>query len=272
MTFGLVILHTAIISYGTYANLNIFAEKYPSLIITYDEIGPARTHQFVMRTLSGEYVNDTATRIGSYAFDGTSVTSVSCPNVTEIASSAFYYNLGIKNINFPKVQTIGGNAFCQAQKLTGDINMPEVTSIGGSAFMWTKITSINLPKVTVIESSTFSSCSQLTHAMLPNVTTIKTSGFNGCTALTKVDLSMVTYLSDQAFRACSALQAVIIRSATLCTMQYQSVFQESSIKSGTGYIYVPSALVDSYKAATNWSVFAAQIRAIEDYPDICGGG
>ena len=39
----------------------------------------------------------------------------------------------------------------------------------------------------------------------------------------------------------------------------------------TGYIYVPRALVNSYKAATNWSTFASQIRAIEDYPDITGG-
>lgn len=43
------------------------------------------------------------------------------------------------------------------------------------------------------------------------------------------------------------------------------------MKSGTGYIYVPAALVDSYKAATNWSTYADQIRAIEDYPDITGG-
>ena len=43
------------------------------------------------------------------------------------------------------------------------------------------------------------------------------------------------------------------------------------IASGTGYVYVPSALVNSYKSATNWSTYADQIRAIEDYPDITGG-
>lgn len=35
--------------------------------------------------------------------------------------------------------------------------------------------------------------------------------------------------------------------------------------SGTGYIYVPRALVDTYKAATNWSTIADQFRALEDY-------
>lgn len=37
-----------------------------------------------------------------------------------------------------------------------------------------------------------------------------------------------------------------------------------------GYIYVPAALIDEYKTATNWATFADQFRAIEDYPDICG--
>ena len=31
------------------------------------------------------------------------------------------------------------------------------------------------------------------------------------------------------------------------------------------YIYVPSALIDSYKAATNWTTFSTQFRALENY-------
>ena len=45
----------------------------------------------------------------------------------------------------------------------------------------------------------------------------------------------------------------------------------TKISSGSGYIYVPAALVDSYKAAGNWQYYADQIRAIEDYPEITGG-
>ena len=33
-----------------------------------------------------------------------------------------------------------------------------------------------------------------------------------------------------------------------------------------GYIYVPDALVDSYKTATNWSVFADQIKPLSELP------
>ena len=42
-------------------------------------------------------------------------------------------------------------------------------------------------------------------------------------------------------------------------------------RKGTGYVYVPASLIETYKTATNWSAFANQFRAIEDYPEICGG-
>ena len=45
----------------------------------------------------------------------------------------------------------------------------------------------------------------------------------------------------------------------------------TKLNAGTGYIYVPAAMVDAYKAATNWAKYADQIRAIEDYPAITGG-
>lgn len=38
-----------------------------------------------------------------------------------------------------------------------------------------------------------------------------------------------------------------------------------------GYIYVPRDLIETYKVSTNWVTYANQLRAIEDYPEICGG-
>jgi hypothetical protein len=51
----------------------------------------------------------------------------------------------------------------------------------------------------------------------------------------------------------------------------KKVFLNTPIESGTGYIYVPSVLIDYYRADTNWATFESQFRAIEDYPKICGG-
>ena len=96
---------------------------------------------------------------------------------------------------------------------------------------------------------------------------IKTSqrAFYRWTALVLVDLPSFTGTFDAStFNGCTALSAVILRGNTVATLG-SSVFANTPIASGTGYVYVPRAMVDSYKAATNWSNYAAQFRALEDY-------
>jgi hypothetical protein len=64
----------------------------------------------------------------------------------------------------------------------------------------------------------------------------------------------------------TALTTLILRKTDgICTMPYAS-----TVGSGVK-VYVPSALVEEYKVATNWSAIANNIYAIEDYPDITGG-
>lgn len=89
--------------------------------------------------------------------------------------------------------------------------------------------------------------------------------FQACENLTTANFPVATSIKNYAFRDCTNLTALILRNATLCTLSTANGFRNTPIESGTGYIYVPSALVDTYKAATNWSTFAAQFRALEDY-------
>jgi hypothetical protein len=90
--------------------------------------------------------------------------------------------------------------------------------------------------------------------------------------VTKVELDVCSKIDTLAFYFCGKLETLILRkSDAICTLSATGAFTGTPIASGTGYIYVPLALVDTYKTATNWSTYAAQIRAIEDYPDICGG-
>ena len=104
------------------------------------------------------------------------------------------------------------------------------------------------------------------------VTEIGYFAFAYCQNLTTVDSSSVTTIYTKAFLGCSKLVTLILRNPDgVCTLITKNALGNTPIASGTGYIYVPSAFVDSYKAATNWSAFANQFRAIEDYPDICGG-
>lgn len=130
----------------------------------------------------------------------------------------------------------------------------------------------------------FYNWADLTKARLPLGQLFLAYSFRNCTGLTTLDIgdpartdiyttsnSEDLYFANNTFNGASALQALILRPNIVAKLQGTQVFSGTPIASGTGYIYVPSALVDSYKAAANWSTYADQIRAIEDYPEITGG-
>jgi hypothetical protein len=95
--------------------------------------------------------------------------------------------------------------------------------------------------------------------------------FYGCSALAIVYVPNVASIEASAMTNCTNLAALILRSCEVVTLANTDALAGSAIANGTGFVYVPSAILDSYKAATNWSTYAVQIRAIEDYPDITGG-
>ena len=126
-----------------------------------------------------------------------------------------------------------------------------------------------LPEATSIGQYAFRNCLALVSVSAQKVESIGQYAFYGCSALTKADFS-ASSIASCAFRN-SKLYALVLRASVVCSLSNANAFLDTPIKSGTGYIYVPAALVDQYKAATNWTTYANQIRAIEDYPDICGG-
>ena len=104
-----------------------------------------------------------------------------------------------------------------------------------------------------------------------SVDSIGAYAFYDCKNLVSADFSNVESIGRYAFRSCSNLDTFILRKTSGVAVAQNAILTDTKISARTGYIYVPAALVDSYKAATNWSTYASQIRAIEDYPDICGG-
>jgi hypothetical protein len=156
------------------------------------------------------------------------------------------------------------------------INLPKATSIATNAFYGcTKLTDVNMPLVKTIASNTFNGCSIIPSIVLPSLTSSDSYMFRYCYKLATIDLPVITNIAANMFSDCRTLTAVILRSPTMCTLANTSAFTNCYHFTGTtnsqynpnglkdGYIYVPSALVDTYKAATNWSTYASQFRAIE---------
>lgn len=201
----------------------------------------------VARTIT-TYTNNRVQSIGERAFNGCSeLTSVDFSAVTTISDYAFYSCKKLTNVDFSAVTTISGSVFSDCYALTS-ANFPEATTIGNSAF---------------------NGCRELTSVNFPAATTIGNYAFNGCSKLTSVDFPAVATISDGAFINCKKLTSVVLRKTdTICTLSATFAFNNTPIKSGTGYIYVPDALVDQYKAATNWSTYAANIKPLSEYTEV----
>ena len=124
--------------------------------------------------------------------------------------------------------------------------------------------SVNFPKATLIGSGSFDGCTNLKRANFPVATSTSVSAFRNCNSLEMADFSALTSIGRQTFYGCESLTKLILRGQTVCSFGSLSI-TNTPIVNGTGFIYVPSALVDTYKATSGWSYHAAQFRALEDY-------
>ena len=169
------------------------------------------------------------------------------------------------------ITAIGDYVFYNCNKLRS-LNLPKATSIGVFAFYGCSLMiMVELPVATLIDNYAFYNGRSLEVINVPLVTELGKAAFRYCEKLTSIDLPSVTLMDEYAFGNCTSLTTVILRSETMCELNDTNAFLSTPIASGTGYIYVPSSLVETYQNGENWSTYASQIRAIEDYPDIVGG-
>lgn len=188
------------------------------------------------------------------------------------------YTLSKVTVNV-NVESSGGgdttmeDAFITGGIISGEYRNDRVSTISDYAFAeCANLTSIDFSNVTVVKTYAFSNCRVLANVNMPLLETIGTRGFYFCMKLKVLDLPSLKSIAQYGLAQCQVLTALILRGETVCELAHTNAFTNTPIAKGTtGYIYVPSALIDSYKAATNWSTYANQFRAIEDYPEICGG-
>lgn len=127
------------------------------------------------------------------------------------------------------------------------------------------LTIVELPKVTTVGDSNFVFCPALLTVILPQITVVYSNTLYNCEALATVDFSNVTNIYGD-FSGCNALTTLILRGERVVSLSKSAAFSSTPIASGTGYIYVPRALIeDGYKTATNWTRYQNQYRALEDF-------
>ncbi len=124
--------------------------------------------------------------------------------------------------------------------------------------------SVSNDRVTAISYYVFYSWTNLLSADFPKVTAIASRGF-AYTGLTSIDLPCLQRITGKmVFAYCTSLKKVVLRNSAVVSDPYTDTFTGTPIADGTGFIYVPDDLVEAYKTATNWSVFANQIKPISE--------
>ena len=200
----------------------------------------------ITREISGAYTNDRVTQIGEYAFANcTEITDINLPNVINISYNSFRGCTKLKAISLPHCQVAGGSSFYGCSNLEA-VSLPSCHTLGTGAL-----------------GSAFWGCSKLSQVSLPLVTTIMSFTFRD-TVIQKIDFLSVNNIESSAFIYARQLDTLILRNSNVCVLKNIDAFDSTKIAAGTGYIYVPDNLVDSYKIATNWVTFANQIKPISE--------
>ena len=256
--------------------------------------------------LGGEFVDDERTAIKRNAFaSAQNLTRVSLPNLKVIPSTCFKNaSIDTLDLNWNEITDVGIEAFNGGVGSITALSLPKCVRIGDGAFANNaSLASVSIPlwtgtltpdgSVAILESGMFKGCTALTGAgiNLPEMTSMPTLIFRGCTSLQEVTFDKVTTIGSSAFYGCTNLrklrfngavrtigasmlngctnmEALIFTGITSVPSLQSSSLSSSGIASGKGYIYVPSAMLASVKAANNWKTYQDIIRACEDYPSI----
>ena len=246
-----------------YTDNDIFSHYY----YQFDTIG--------IHTVKYTLVDGTTSIDGSSFAGKSNMISITIPNtITTIGSSAFGGCIGLTSVPIPNsVTTIIGSPFQGCISLTSVTIPSSVTTISGSIgnldFEDVIFESIN-PNATFMVD-TINKCIisnngtvllvgfNNTVAISNTVTSIANYAFGWCYGLTSITIpNSVTSIGNNVFFGCSSLASVTVEATTPPTLGNGAFSEKASGRK----IYVPSASVDTYKAASRWSNYASDIEAI----------
>lgn len=250
---------------GSYAfyNCNIWDLYIPNC--TY--IGSSAFCSFNTHNAFGSLYLPVCSYIGSYAFNGCVIdVSISLPICSYIGSYAFG-GCNFSSISLPSCSNLRQGVFYHCSLLKS-VRLPICTRIQSSAFQFDyNLTYISIPSCSVIESEAFNGCTSLSTISLPKCEAIGSSAFMSC-AFRTITLPKCYVIGFEAFKDCSALSSITLKYSSVCKLKETTTstgrytFSGTKITSSTGYIYVPSSLVTSYKNADGWTYFKNRIFPI----------
>lgn len=210
-------------------------------------------------------------------YDNRVYVTVDLPNCEMIMDYAFYRQ-PISELKLPKCRRIEINAFNYTKEgYIKKLDLPECTAIYDTAFYFQPISEINLPKCIVIRDA-FNDRAEITKVYLPAMTDVSERMFYDCPTLISAlfDNENITKFGGSAYyyapfyyssytsaKNCNLKHIIIPKCTTVPKLgSVDGLVGNNATAKTKVTIYVPRAMVEQYKAATNWSAY--NIAAIED--------
>ena len=208
-------------------------------------------------------IPENITDLGTYAFRGcSSLTSVVLPsNITAIGNYTFQNCSKLQTIDIPaKVTAINQYAFSGCSSLIQVAIPYGVTSLGTYAFSGcSSLTTANIPSgITAIPNYCFQNCSSLASVSIPDgVTSVGNNAFSGVEMWSLQLPASVKTLGAGCF---GSIVCVVVPSTAAVSIQ-------SGTFSGVQAIFVPTNLIEMYKAMTNWTNYSYNLHPLNCYKD-----
>lgn len=201
---------------------------------------------------------ENATTILPSAFQGTAITNLNLPEVTNIENSAFYNCTALSQISLEKVEHIAHSAFRDCVGLKS-LYAPKLKETGVLTFYGcTNLSAVDLPELEIVGASAFSNCSKLSTVNLPSAKVIERQAFQFCTTLSSISLPEVELIDYSAFFSNYALSAISLPKAKV--IGSSAFFNCSSITSA----YLPEVeLIEQYAFHSCFrlsSIFAPKLK------------
>ena len=226
-------------------------------------------------------INAETIREGAFSYSNnygvTPIFDFICPNLKTINKNAFkpdslQTKVTFKEFVAPKLETVGPYSFYNG--IFGKYDFSLLKNVGDSAFSCYNSIDFSTdnifrgPKVESIGSEAFSNRlikKVIVGEKTTNPLTVYGVVFSQSTLETFICNNVLKFNSMAFYR--SKLSTLVIKGATVPQLTSTSVFDNTPIADGTGSIYVPDALVEQYKVATNWAIYADQIKPLSEYTE-----
>lgn len=195
---------------------------------------------------------------------------------SHIRNSAFKACIETTSITFMADSIILGGEVCYGLLYLASVTAPNATVIyasSGNEFKDCKsLKEVELPFDRL--SGTFSGCYGMTSFTdryinpYGSLTNISDAAFYGCSKLVTIDMYNSVNIGAYAMSNCTLLENLIIRGDKVSALGATTAFNNcTKFTNKTAKIYVPDALVEDYKAATNWTTYADLIHPLSEYTE-----